>query len=130
MTELKLTDSQLQISSKSRDGKVFLTGLAGSGKTTAALQWIRNLAEQSIPLDSLLILVPQRSLAAGYYDLISSAEFPAGSLPTIVTFPGLAQRMVDLFWTEIAKTAGFVHLNRPPRFLTLETSQYFYGKDY
>jgi len=129
MTELKLTDSQLQISSKSRDGKVFLTGLAGSGKTTAALQWIRNLAEQSIPLDSLLILVPQRSLAAGYYDLISSAEFPAAACHDCY-ISGFGSKNGRPFLDGNSQNRWFCPSQSPASLPDLGNQPVLYGKDY
>jgi hypothetical protein len=43
----------------------------------------------------------------------------------IATIGGVARRTVDLFWPMVAAPAGFAHGSRRPRFLTLETAQYY-----
>jgi hypothetical protein len=106
---------------------MFLEGLAGSGKTTAAVQRVLSLIQSGIPAESILILVPQRTLAFPYEHALKSADLPAGGFPTIVTMDGLARRMISLFWPLIAQQSGFspqIH----PIFLNLETSQYYLNK--
>lgn len=120
-----LSTQQKEILVDSYKKKAFLSGSAGSGKTTVALAWIDHLLQSGASADSVLIMIPQRSLALKYYQLISNPQFPAGGLPTIVTFGGLAQRNIDLFWPEISHDSGFAYPDRPPTFLTLETAQYF-----
>ncbi len=78
--------------------------------------------------ENILILVPQRTLAQPYYDLLRSSEFPAGGNVDVVTLGGLAQRMIALFWPMIAGEAGFGKPTQPPAFLTLETAQYFMAR--
>lgn len=109
-------------------GSLFVSGQPGSGKTTAAAARLRRMIEQGIPAESILILAPQRTLAAPYYREISRAAFPAGGLPTIVTLGGLAQRTLQVFWPAVAASAGFARPNLPPTFLTLETAQYYMAK--
>lgn len=84
-----------------------------------------HLVASGVAADSILILVPQRSLAQPYYSAIHSPDFPCGGQPDTLTFGGLAQRMVSLFWPLVAKAAGFKKPTNPPRFLTLETAQYY-----
>lgn len=86
------------------------------------------LARERTSTGTTLILVPQRSLAEPYYQAISSSDFPSGPLPAILTIGGLAQRMVDLFWPLIASSAGFQGSPGQPKFLTLETAQYYMAK--
>lgn len=86
---------------------------------------MRRLVEDGIDGDSILILVPQRRLAVEYLKEIHSADFPAGSQPNLVTFNGLAQRMISLFWPLIASKAGFQPAAGPPRFLNMESAQYY-----
>ncbi len=105
--------------------RVFLYGQAGSGKTTAAVQHMLRLVEHGIPAESILILVPQRSLGQPFYQMIHSPDFNSGGEPSILTIGGLAQRMLILFWPMVAKEAGFTSPQKPPTFLTLETAQYF-----
>jgi len=104
---------------------IFLSGPPGSGKTTLAVQRLRHLLEQGIPAEQLLILVPQRTLAAPYYEALHSAEAPPGSQVDVATIGGLARRTIDLFWPLIAEPASFAQPDQRPRFLTLETAQYY-----
>lgn len=123
-----LSPQQNEILENSPKKKVFLSGRAGSGKTTVALSWIKNLVQSGAAADSILVMLPQRSLAKKYYQLVSDAQFLAGGSPTIITFNGLAQRTIDLFWPEISHLSGFTHPDHPPSFLTLETAQYFLAR--
>lgn len=105
--------------------RVFLHGPAGSGKTTAAVCRMQRLIQTGVPSESILILVPQRSLAEPFKDVIRNPQFSAGGEPAILTIGGLAQRMLSLFWPLVAREAGFASPEKPPRFLTLETAQYY-----
>jgi hypothetical protein len=105
--------------------KLFLSGPPGSGKTTLAVERLRWLIQRGMPATSILVLVPQRTLAAPYYDLLHSPDLgPAGSVD-VITLDGLARRVIYLFWPLIGDRAGFAHPARPPVFLTVETAQYF-----
>ncbi len=104
---------------------IFLSGPPGAGKTSLAIRRLDYLLEEGIPAEQILILVPQRTLATPYYQALRSAQAPAGGLVDVVTVGGLARRTLDLFWPLVAEPAGFAQPNRPPRFLTLETAQYY-----
>jgi len=103
---------------------IFLSGPPGSGKTTLAVSRLRHLLQSNIPAEQILILVPQRTLAAPYYQALHDARAPAGGVVDIATVGGLARRTLDLFWPLVAGQAGFAEPDYPPRFLTLETAQY------
>ncbi len=92
--------SQVQIDAlqATKTDFVFLKGPAGTGKTSVALQHVVKLIQSGTSANQILILVPQRTLANAYYDLIQSPDFPAGAVPTISTIGGLARRMIALFW--------------------------------
>jgi hypothetical protein len=107
------------------NSKIFLEGYAGTGKTTVGVERLRLLLENGIPGNQILLLVPQRTLATSYYDLLHSAETTASGAVTVVTIGGLAKRMVELFWPIAAQQAGFAHPDQQPTFLTLETAQYY-----
>lgn len=121
----RLSLLQQQVIESPPDIKLFLRGMAGSGKTTAGVERMRYLLAQGIPADTILMLTPQRTLQEPYLDLIYSPERGAGGEVTSATIGGLARRMCDLFWPIAAEAAGFKHPEQPPIFLTLETAQYY-----
>lgn len=126
--DIDLNTEQLAVVTSSLNGSLLLNGDAGTGKSTAGAYRLRYLVEKGVPGDSILILVPQRSLATPYFAQIQALDFPSSSMPSILTFGGLAQRMISLFWPIIARDAGFSYPAKPCRFLTLETAQYYLAK--
>jgi len=107
------------------DVHIFLEGFAGRGKTTVGVERVLRLLESGIPGNQILILIPQRTLAMPYYDVLSSSGIPAGGMVNILTIGGLARRMSDLFWPLIVEKANFALSDHPPTFLTLESAQYY-----
>ena len=107
------------------DSKLFVSGPAGTGKTSAGVERMRHLLAQGVPGESILMLTPQRSLQEPYLDLLYSPERRAGGEVTPATIGGLARRMCDLFWPLAGEAAGFANPSQPPVFLTLETAQYY-----
>lgn len=105
-----------------------MEGPAGTGKTTAGVGRLLHLLDSGVPAGSILVIVPQRTLAAPYYDALRRSTVRAGGQVTILTVGGLAQRTVDLFWPLVAEDAGFAHPDDPPTFLTLETAQYYMAR--
>ncbi|HEX9018695.1 MAG TPA: hypothetical protein VF806_05895, partial [Anaerolineaceae bacterium] len=105
--------------------KIFLEGPAGSGKTTVGVARMLALLGEGVPASSLLVLAPQRTLAAPYQEALRTADLPPGGQVTLLTVGGLARRMVDLFWPLVAEDAGFAHPDQPPSFLTLESALYY-----
>ncbi len=81
-----------------------------------------------MPGSDILLVLPQRTLAAPYEALLRRASTPAGGEVTVVTVGGLGQRMIELYWPLVSAQAGFAHPERPPVFLTLETAQYFMAR--
>ena len=120
---LTYTETQKNVIQMPLESRVFLEGPAGSGKTSAALGRLERML-QHVPGHEFLILVPQRSLGKPYYDYVKESPDFRGSLPSILTLGGLAQRMTHLFWPLVAAQAGFRDPQRPPYFLSLETAQY------
>ncbi len=123
MPDLSL--AQRSIIESPLDSRLFVTGRAGTGKTTAAVERVRFLLAQGVPADTILLLTPQRTLQEPYLDLLESPQRIAGGDVTSATIGGLARRMCDLFWSYAAEQAGFKYPDQPPVFLTLETAQYF-----
>ena len=120
-----LSPAQRDVVDAPISGRIFLSGPAGSGKTTTGVERVLNLLEKGVPGNQILLLVPQRTLAIPYYEAIQSPGTPPGGTVGIMTVGGLARRMVDLFWPVVAEDAGFVNPDSPPVFLTLETAQYY-----
>ena len=121
---LTLTPAQLDLVQRPLDVRLFLEGPAGSGKTTAAVERLLGMMNRGVPGGSILLLVPQRTLAEPYYRALRTPGVVAGCDVTVLTVGGLARRMVELFWPLAAEQAGFAHPERLPTFLTLETAQY------
>ncbi len=116
---------QHQIVESPLDSRLFVSGPAGAGKTTAAVERLRYLLAQGVPAESILMLTPQRTLQEPYLELLYSPERGAGGEVTSATIGGLARRMCDLYWPLAAEQAGFKYPDRAPVFLTLETAQYY-----
>jgi len=123
-----LTDQQRACVGLPLDRAIFLEGPAGAGKTTAAVARLLRWLNAGVSANAILILTPQRTLAAAYTAALRRPAVPPGGEATVVTFGGLAQRMVELFWPQVAGPAGFAAPNRPPVFLTLETAQYYMAR--
>jgi hypothetical protein len=128
MKSIELADHQLALIKRPIESKIFLEGPAGSGKTTAGVGRLLHLLTSGVPAGTILVVVPQRTLATPYYEAIRLPQLAAGGQVTILTVGGLARRMVDLFWPLIAEQAGFGQPDQPPTFLTLETAQYYMAR--
>ena len=122
---MNLTPEQISIIESPQDARLFLEGPVGCGKTTVGVERILHLMTQGAPGSSILLMLPQRTLAGPYYQALNTPGVVAGGMVDVVTLGGLARRMVDLFWPLAAEKAGFAHPEQPPTFLTLETAQYF-----
>ncbi len=123
---IEYTAEQLAVATA--EGRRFLTGPAGAGKTTAAVARLRHLLMEGVPGHEILVLLPQRTLAQPYVEALRDRRLPPGGEVSLLTMGGLARRMVDLFWPLVAEAAGFAHPEAPPRFLTMETAQYFLAR--
>ena len=128
MPAFTLSAAQADLAALPSDRRIFLEGIAGTGKTTAGVARLLRLLAEGVPADSILVLTPQRTLAAPFTDTLCGPAAPAGGEVTVLTLGGLAQRMIELFWPVVAADAGFAQPDRPPTFLTLETAQYFMAR--
>jgi hypothetical protein len=125
---LEISNQQLSIIEAPISGGIFLEGPAGVGKTTVGVERLLHLMSQGVRADAILVFLPQRNLAQPYYQSINNPGLVAGGQVDVLTLGGLAQRMVDLFWPLVAKGAGFAYPDLPPRFLNLETAQYYMAR--
>jgi hypothetical protein len=106
--------------------KVFLEGMAGSGKTTYAVQHLLAWLAQGVDPSRVLIIVPQAPMARPYQLALHNAAYSGGA-PIITTFAGFARQAVGAYWTEIAGLLG-ADPSREPIFLNIETAQYFMAR--
>ncbi|HUW96516.1 MAG TPA: DEAD/DEAH box helicase, partial [Anaerolineae bacterium] len=83
---------QREIAEAPIESKVFLHGPAGAGKTTVGMQRMLHLLRSGVPAEAILVVVPQRTLAAPYYDALHSPDLGPGGQVTVVTMGGLARR--------------------------------------
>jgi superfamily I DNA/RNA helicase len=125
MDKVKLSQIQEEVVHQPPTVRSFLEGPAGVGKTTCGVNRLLHLLHQGIPGESILVLTPQRTLAAPYINALQLDVDLSGGLPTCITVGGLARRMIDLFWPQISEQAGFLNPRATPTFLTLETTQYY-----
>ena len=122
---MKLTKQQSSIVEQSSNKKIWLEGIAGSGKTTVGVNRMLHLLDSGVPAESILVYVPQRTLGQPYYDALRTGKKRKGGQVTIHTIGSLALKTVELFWLLVSEEAGFKHPNDLPNFLSLELVQYF-----
>ncbi len=125
---MPLTDEQRQVADPALRGSLFVAGPAGAGKTAAAVHRLRRLLAAGVRADSILVLLPQRTLVRPYRDALRDPALAAGAAVTVTTVGGLARRVVELFWPLVAEDAGFAEPELEPVFLTLETAQYYMAR--
>ena len=107
------------------DEKIWLEGIAGSGKTTGAVDRLMRLLRRGVPAESILVYVPQRSLAQPYVKALREDRQYRGGQASIHSIGSLSLEMVEAFWFLVAEAAGFRHPRDLPNFLSLELVQYF-----
>jgi hypothetical protein len=122
---MRLTNEQESLLQYPIQSKTFLQGNAGSGKTTAGVNWLKKLIRAGHPAHEIMIFVPQRELALPYQQGLWEMGELTHSIVDVLTLGGLSRRMVDLYWPMIGEVSGFSNPYQPPHFLTLETAQYY-----
>jgi hypothetical protein len=122
---MKLTEQQSAIIKQPINQKVWLEGIASSGKTTVGVNRMLHLLDSGVSADSILVYVPQRTLAQPYYDALHTRKKRKGGQVTFHTIGSLALKTIDLFWLLVSGEAGFKHPDELPNFLSLELVQYF-----
>ena len=120
-----LTAAQTALVEAPLNRKIWLEGLAGSGKTSVGARRVLRLLELGAPAESILIFLPQRSMAQPYITAMRGQTAHRGGQVSIQTIGSLSRHMVETFWFLIAGCAGFKHPKHLPNFLSLELAQYF-----
>ena len=124
-TSTTLTNNQATCVTQALDKKIWLEGIAGTGRTTTAVECLGYLLTQGVPAESILVYVPQRTLAQPYLKALRQDKRHRGGQVPIHTIGSLTLQMVDIFWLLISKEAGFKYPHDAPNFLSLELVQYF-----
>ncbi|MEO8609055.1 MAG: UvrD-helicase domain-containing protein [Chloroflexota bacterium] len=122
---MNLIRAQRRVAEENFQTSIFLEGVTGTGKTTAAIERVKNLIREGVPPESILILVPQPALALPYREGLRRARTLKGASVQTTTFSALAAQTVDLFWPLIAEDVGFADPLDRPHFLSLELVQYY-----
>ncbi|MDD9955947.1 MAG: hypothetical protein OXP68_06970 [Anaerolineaceae bacterium] len=115
---------QQQVARDNLDRKVFLEGLAGTGKTTAGIERVKQLLHAGAPPTRVLVLVPQRATGLPWQEALRRSRAPGGAEVRVTTLGSLARELLELFWPLIAADTGCARPLAPPRFPGLELSQY------
>ncbi|MFK7801179.1 MAG: UvrD-helicase domain-containing protein [Anaerolineae bacterium] len=120
---MSLTKKQLAVVNLDPGRRIFLTGMAGCGKTTVVEERYRTLLESGEPADSILVLVGDSAHRERFQAIADQSSQPALIDLTITTFYGFARDAVAFFWPMVAQSAGFHNLFRPPLVLTYDMAQ-------
>ena len=118
------SDRQTEVIRADTNQRIWLTGKAGCGKTTAAVERVRFLLEQRGSWPQVLVFTPGRNYSAPYMDLLSTD----GIFPRITTFNSYVQSCLNLFWPLIAEKTPFGRKRSYPLFLTIEAAQIIMAK--
>ena len=122
---INLTQAQREFLENARTGAILLQGEFGTGKTTASTFRMLQLEKPGrSTLSSTLVLAPQYPLLRPYQQ--AQIENRANQSQTVLmTFSSLVKRNIALFWPLVAEQAGFAHPEIEPKFLTIETAQFY-----
>ncbi len=119
----QLTKPQKSVVESVPRGVKVVTGPAGTGKTTTGVRrMLRLLTKDKVFANEILVMVPQRALAAPYQEVVDDPSLDAGGRITIDTIGSLSRKIVDLFFPLIADDVGLS--GSRPTYLSLETAQY------
>ncbi len=121
---MNLIKNQRLVAKDNFNTTLWLEGPAGTGKTTAAVERIKQLIRDGVPARSILLLVPQATLAIPYREALRRSRVKASTDISIATLGSLALEIVDLFWPLIADEVSFSQPHKRPHFLSLEMVQY------
>lgn len=119
---IRLTAKQYAVVEAPANQKIFLQGMAGSGKTTIGARRIRHLLAAGVPGSEMLILVPHKRLSQPYLKELE------GQNVTVSSFASLAFNMVEQFWSLIAEQINPDTAGEKPIFLNHEMAQYVMSK--
>lgn len=120
--KLRLTAKQSAIVKAPADQKIFLKGMAGSGKTTVGARRVRQLLDMGIPGSEILVLAPHKRLSQPYLQTANEGGV------TVASFASTAYNIVQQFWPLIAEQINSNTADKTPIFLNHEMAQYVMSK--
>lgn len=88
MSPLTVCDCQLALIERPIESRVFLEAPAGAGKASAGIRRFLHLLESRVPVESVLLIVPQRTLATPYYQALRRPAVKAHRAYGRVTWSG------------------------------------------
>ena len=124
MAEAILTARQKELITAGTRERIWLSGNAGCGKTTAAAERVRFLLENTEAWPRVLVFTPGRNYSDAYRDILSSE----GIRPAVTTYNSYIETCLRLFWPLIASDSGFSKTKARPQFLTIEAAQIMMAK--
>lgn len=116
---LQYTTQQKDLVEADPSSRIFLSGKAGCGKSTAAAERVRFLMEHTDAWPQILIFTPGRNFNSPYQDLLSRE----GIRPQITSYNSYVQNSLRLFWPLIAGETELGRKRNYPMFLTIEAAQ-------
>lgn len=124
---VKLTADQERIVELGND-KLFVEGIAATGKTTAAVLRVGRLLDRRVSARDITVIVPQPLLAWPYRGFETEQRTIPGAELNVTTFGSIARRAVGLFWPIVAETVGHQTVRNTPVFLNAEAAQLHLGR--
>src|SRR4030067_3289763 len=97
MSSIYLSPDQLALIERPLDAKIFLSGPAGCGKTTVGVERLLHLMAQGVRGDSILLLLPQRTLGRPYYAALRHPGVVGGREVSLLTIGGPAHGLGGVF---------------------------------
>jgi hypothetical protein len=122
---MNLLKQQRIIAEQHYDARVFVEGVAGTGKTTAGIERVKGLLKAGVPAGRILILVPQPTLGLQWRGALRRARVAGSSSVRVATLGGIATELLDLYLPLVAADLGFENPLEPPHGLSLELVQYY-----
>ncbi len=124
----KLTAAQQQIAERGAAGTAFVEGVAGTGKTTAAIERLSRMLSSRISAQEILIVVPQPLLGRPYRMFEARRRQHPGVKLRVTTYGSIVRRAVELFWPVVAEHIGHQIVRSAAVFLNTESAQIQLGR--
>jgi hypothetical protein len=113
----------LQQAAVAAEGRVFLYGPAGTGKTTALRQRLLRLLHEGQSAYTILVLVAEPEHRDAFIEAVHTGGPGPYAELNVTDYTRLARSMVALFWPMVAREAGFDRPYQPPTFLSYDLAQ-------